>query len=125
MLKTLINIFGTNKSKSIKFLATLQFDGTDWLDSGEQNFPQAFKFQSYDENIEHNKENLIRFKIGESIFGTSSTGWENRGSNDQRPAVYFHSVTKVNMKYMSIGYIMQTMIGLMIMNMIGKSILCI
>ncbi len=83
----------TNQNPS-NFLATLQFDGTDWLDSGEQNFPQAFKFQSYDENIEHNKENLIRFKIGESIFGTGSTGWENRGSNDQRPAVYFHSVTK-------------------------------
>ncbi|KEK20760.1 NPP1 family protein [Bacillus gaemokensis] len=79
-----------------KFLPTLQFDGTDWSDSGEQNFPQAFRFQSYDDNIEHNKENLIRFKIGESVSGIGSTGWQNRGPNDQRPAVYFHSVTKGN-----------------------------
>ncbi|KEK25024.1 NPP1 family protein [Bacillus gaemokensis] len=76
------------------YLATLQFDGIDWFDSGEQNFPQAFEFQSYDKDIEHNKENLIRFKIGNSISGTGSTGWVNRGPNDQRPAVYFHMIKK-------------------------------
>jgi hypothetical protein len=77
-----------------EFLATLQFDGTDWLDSGEQTFPQAFNFQSYDENIEHNKENVVEFQIGKSIVGTGSTGLESRGPNDQRPAVYFHRATK-------------------------------
>lgn len=75
------------------YLATLQFDGKDWLDSGEQNFPQPFRFQSYDTNIEHNKENMVRFKIGNSVTGTGSTGWANRGPNDQRPAVYFHFLT--------------------------------
>lgn len=88
--KTSLNV----SQEPSKFLPTLQFDGTDWADLGEQNFPQAFRFQSYDENIEHNKENLIRFKIGESVSGIGSTGWQNRGPNDQRPAVYFHSVTK-------------------------------
>lgn len=76
------------------FLPTLQFDGTDWFDSGEQTFPQAFRFNSYDENIEHNKENVIEFKIGQSVFGMGSTGLQHRGPNDQRPAVYFHYVTK-------------------------------
>jgi hypothetical protein len=74
------------------YLATLQFDGTDWADSGEQNFPQPYRFTSYDTNIEHNKENLVRFKIGSAVTGTGSTGWTNRGPNDQRPAVYFHFV---------------------------------
>ncbi|MEH6891712.1 hypothetical protein V7024_18890 [Bacillus sp. JJ864] len=45
------------------YLATLQFDGTDWMDTGEKNFPHAFRFQSYDNDIEHNKENEIRFKL--------------------------------------------------------------
>ncbi|KFN01297.1 hypothetical protein D0U04_29085 [Bacillus clarus] len=76
------------------FLATLQFDGMDWLDSGEKNFPHAFRFQTYDLDIEHNKENEIKFQIGQSLFGSGTTGWKNRGPNDQRPAVYFHSVTK-------------------------------
>lgn len=74
------------------YLATLQFDGTDWWDSGEQNFPQPYRFSPYDSNVEHNKENLVRFKIGANVSGTGSTGWSNRGPNDQRPAVYFHYV---------------------------------
>jgi hypothetical protein len=75
-------------------LATLVFDGKDWSDSGEQNFPQAFRFTSYDSNIERNKENLVRFKIGNNVSGTGSTGLANRGPNDQRPAVYFHYVER-------------------------------
>jgi len=86
----------TNTAQAVidpsQFLATLMFDGKDWLDSGEQNFPQAYRFTPYDGNIEHNKENLVRFKIGSNVTGTGSTGWTNRGPNDQRPAVYFHSV---------------------------------
>jgi len=68
------------------------FDGKDNFDTGEQNFPQSYRFTPYDSNIEHNKENLVRFKIGSNITGTGSTGWANRGPNDQRPAVYFHLV---------------------------------
>lgn len=74
------------------YLATLQFDGKDWFDSGEQNFPQPYRFTPYDNDVEHNKENLVRFKIGTGVTGTGSTGWANRGPNDQRPAVYFHHV---------------------------------
>ncbi|WP_137939655.1 hypothetical protein [Chitinivorax sp. B] len=73
-----------------RYLATLSFDGKDYFDSGEKNFPHAFRFTSYDGNVEHNKENEVNFKIGDTITGTGSTGQPNRGPNDQRPAVYFH-----------------------------------
>lgn len=76
------------------YLATLQFDGTDWMDTGEKNFPHAFRFQSYDNDIEHNKENEIRFKIGNAVTGIGSTGLTNRGPNNQQPAVYFHIAKK-------------------------------
>lgn len=76
------------------YLATLQFDGTDWMDTGEKNFPHAFRFQSYDNDIEHNKENEIRFKIGNAVTGIGSTGLTNRGPNQQQPAVYFHIAKK-------------------------------
>lgn len=105
------------------YLATLQFDGTDWRDTGEKNSPHAFRFQSYDNNIEHNKENEIRFKIGNGVIGIGSTGLTNRGLNNQQPAVYFHIAKKGNIKYMSIGFIMLITIGLITMNTIGKSIL--
>jgi hypothetical protein len=74
------------------YLATLQFDGKDWFDAGEKNFPQAFDFTPYDSSLEHNKENLVRFRIGANVSGTGSTGLPGRGPNDQRPAVYFHHV---------------------------------
>jgi hypothetical protein len=74
------------------YLATLQFDGKDWFDAGEKNFPQAFEFTPYDSSIEHNKEHLVRFRIGANISGAGSTGLPSVGPNDQRPAVYFHSL---------------------------------
>lgn len=79
------------------YLATLRFDGTDWWDTGEQNFPQTFVFNTSQDGNEDGVvdtddalENLVRFKIGNNIYGTGRTGLANRGPNDQRPAVYFH-----------------------------------
>lgn len=79
------------------YLPTLRFDGTDWWDTGEQNFPQSFLFNTTQDgngdgviDVEDACENLVRFKIGDNIYGTGRTGIPNRGPNDQRPAVYFH-----------------------------------
>lgn len=76
------------------YLASLQFDGTDWFDQGEKSFPHAYRFTLYDNNIEQNKENYIPYAIGTNLYGTGSTGKTNRGPNDQRPAVYFNHVQK-------------------------------
>ncbi len=79
------------------YLPTLRFDGTDWWDIGEQNFPQSFTFNTTQDgngdgvvDTDDALENLVRFKIGSNIYGTGRTGLPNRGPNDQRPAVYFH-----------------------------------
>jgi len=79
------------------YLATLRFDGTDWWDTGEQNFPQTFVFNTTQDGNEDGVvdtddalENLVRFKIGNNIYSTGRTGLTNRGPNDQRPAIYFH-----------------------------------
>lgn len=81
-----------------QYLPTFRFDGTDWWDTGEQNFPQSFTFNTTqdgngDSSIDTDDalENLVRFKIGNNIYGTGRTGLSNRGPNDQRPAVYFHT----------------------------------
>lgn len=79
------------------YLPTLRFDGTDWWDTGEQNFPQGFVFNTTQDgngdgviDTDDALENLVRFKIGDNIYGTGRTGLPGRGPNDQRPAVYFH-----------------------------------
>jgi hypothetical protein len=76
------------------YLASLQFDGTDWFDKGEKSFPQAYRFNSYSNDLEKNKENYIPYAIGNNLYGTGSTGLSNRGPNDQRPAVYFNYIQK-------------------------------
>ena len=80
-----------------KFLATLTFDGRDNFDNGESNFPQSFTFNTTQDangdgvnDVEDNLENLINYSIGNNLYGYGRTGLKNRGSNDQRPAVYFH-----------------------------------
>ncbi len=92
-------IMAQNPIDPYKYLATLEFDGTDWWDSGEQVFPVRFDFnRTQDSNNdgvidpEDNLENIIRFAIGDNLIGTSKTGLPNRGPNDQRPAVYYHYV---------------------------------
>ena len=82
-----------------KYIATLEFDGKDFFDSGEQNFPHSFSFNTTQDanndgiiNVEDNLENLIRFAIGNYLYGTGRSGLTNRGPNDQRPVVYFHFV---------------------------------
>ncbi|MBN4051383.1 T9SS type A sorting domain-containing protein [bacterium AH-315-M05] len=86
-----------------KYIATLRFDGEDFFDSGERDFPLSFMFNTTQDanndsliDVEDNVENLVRFSIGDSIYGTGRTGLPNRGPNDQRPAVYFHFVQTPN-----------------------------
>ncbi len=82
-----------------RYLATLEFDGQDWFDSGEQVFPTSFRFNTTQDSNndgsvdpEDNLENIITFHIGNNLIGTGKTGLSNRGPNDQRPAVYYHYV---------------------------------
>ena len=84
------------------YLPTLRFDGTDWWDTGEQNFPQSYVFNTTQDgngdgviDTDDALENLARFNIGNNIYGTGRTGLPNRGPNDQRPSVYFH-ISSVN-----------------------------
>ncbi|PCJ88443.1 MAG: hypothetical protein COA57_03450 [Flavobacteriales bacterium] len=86
-----------------RFIATLQFDGQDFFDSGEKNFPLSYTFNTVqdgngDGSIDPDDalENLVLISIGDSIYGTGRTGLANRGPNDQRPAVYFHHVQRAN-----------------------------
>ncbi len=82
-----------------QYLPTLEFDGTDWWDSGEKTFPVRIDFNTTQDanqdgviNAEDNLENIVPFAIGDNISGTGKTGLPGRGPNDQRPAVYFHIV---------------------------------
>lgn len=82
------------------FIATLQYDGCDFFDAGESNFPMSFLYNtSQDANgdsmndVEDNLENLVLYSINDSVYGTGRTGLTGRGPNDQRPAVYFHLAT--------------------------------
>ena len=86
-----------------KYIATFEFDGEDFFDSGESNFPQSFRFNTTQDansdgtvNVEDNLENLIPFAIGNYLYGTGRSGLTNRGPNDQRPSVYFHLVKRQN-----------------------------
>ncbi|MCB4757508.1 MAG: hypothetical protein LHV69_10850 [Elusimicrobia bacterium] len=88
-----------------RYLATLQFDGKDHWDTGERNFPQPFIFNTTQDGNGDGKidaddalENLIRYKIGQNVYGAGRTGLSSRGPNDQRPAVYFHSVVRDNFR---------------------------
>ncbi|MFH0867638.1 MAG: T9SS type A sorting domain-containing protein [Bacteroidota bacterium] len=83
-----------------KFIATLQYDGCDFFDSGESNFPLSFRFNTTQDangdssiDVEDNLENLVLYSIGDSIYGTGRTGVPDRGPNNQKPALYFHLVS--------------------------------
>ncbi len=89
----------TNWVVPTQYLATLSFDGIDYFDNGETNFPITFNFnQTQDANmdgvfdVEDNLENLVRYSIGNNVIGAGRTGLANRGMNNQRPSVYFHFV---------------------------------
>lgn len=83
-----------------KFIATLKFDDQyqDYFTSKkEQVFPVSFTFNTIQDgnadsiiDAEDACENIVRYAIGDSIYGTGRTGLTGRGPNDQRPAVYFH-----------------------------------
>lgn len=89
-----------------KFIATLTFDDRyqDFFSNKqEQVFPIAFLFNKTQDgnedgiiDAEDACENIVRYAIGDSIYGTGRTGIANRGPNDQRPVVYFHFVKCAN-----------------------------
>jgi len=83
----------------VTYLPTISFDGTDWIDKGESNFPISFNFNTHQDanldgsiDVEDNLENLVLYSIGDNINGTGRTGKRNRQQNDQSPSVYFHFV---------------------------------
>ena len=85
-----------------KYIATLQFDNKyqDYLKTKrEQLFPVSYTFNTTQDanndggiTAEDACENIVKYAIGDSIYGTGRTGIAARGPNDQLPAVYFHYV---------------------------------
>jgi len=80
-----------------KYLPTLTFQEGGFMKTSEKNFPIAYDFNiSQDANldgnfdVEDNMENMVLYVIGSSISGIGRTGLENRGPNNQVPAVYFN-----------------------------------
>ncbi|MBU2573468.1 MAG: hypothetical protein KKH28_05270 [Elusimicrobia bacterium] len=92
---------GAAQINPLKYLATLQFDGKAYWNTGEQNFPQPFVFNTTQDangdgeiDADDALENLVRYKIGRDVYGKGRSGLPDRGPNDQRPAVYFHYVVR-------------------------------
>jgi hypothetical protein len=86
-----------------KFIATLQYDGCDFFDNGESNFPMPFRFNTTQDansdgviDVEDNLENLVLYSINDVVYGTGRTGLTGRGPNNQNPAIYFHFATTAN-----------------------------
>ena len=89
-----------------KFIATLTFDNRYqdfFIGKQEQVFPIKFLFNKTQDgngdgiiDVEDACENIVRYAIGDSIYGNGRTGKPNRGPNDQRPVVYFHFVKTAN-----------------------------
>ena len=80
-----------------KYLPTLTFQEGGFMKTSEKNFPIPIDFNtSQDANgdntidAEDNLENMVVYAIGKNIKGTGRTGLENRGPNNQVPAVYFN-----------------------------------
>lgn len=89
-----------------RFLATLQHDDQyqDYFTSKkEQMFPVSFRFNTMQDgnndsvvSPEDACENIVRYAIGDSVYGIGRTGLANRGPNDQRPVIYFHLFKRPN-----------------------------
>ncbi len=89
-----------------KYISTLRFDNRYqdyFIGKQEQLFPVSFSFNTTQDgnndgkiNVEDACENIVKYAIGDSIYGTGRTGIANRGPNDQRPSVYFHFVKSEN-----------------------------
>ncbi len=85
-----------------QYIATLRFDKghLDYLFwKKERFFPVSFAFNTMQDgngdgtvNVEDACENIVKYAIGDSVYGTGRTGLSGRGPNDQCPAVYFHFV---------------------------------
>lgn len=81
----------------LKYLPTLTFQEGGFMKTAEKNFPIPYDFNTLQDangdsivNAEDNMENMILFSIGSKIKGMGRTGLENRGPNNQVPAVYFN-----------------------------------
>jgi len=81
----------------LKYLPTLTFEEGGFMKTSEKNFPIPYDFNTTQDangdsvvNAEDNMENMVLFSIGSKINGTGRTGIENRGPNNQVPAVYFN-----------------------------------
>ena len=82
---------------AIKYLPTLTFQEGGILKIQEKNFPIAIDFNTHQDanadqkfDPEDNLENMITYVIGSKVKGVGRTGLENRGPNNQVPAVYFN-----------------------------------
>ena len=80
-----------------KYLPTLTFQEGGFMKTSEKNFPIPIDFNiSQDANadgkydVEDNIENMVVYAIGSKVKGIGRTGLENRGPNNQVPAVYFN-----------------------------------
>lgn len=82
---------------ALKYIPTLTFQEGGLLKVAEKNFPIPMDFNTTQDanadgkfNPEDNLENMIPLVIGSKVKGTGRTGLENRGPNNQVPAVYFN-----------------------------------
>ena len=64
-----------SRALALSYLPSLQFDGTDWWDEGEQAFPVSFTYDETPLNVEDNYESYATFTI----------------NSEQRPTVYVHA----------------------------------
>ena len=81
----------------LKYLPTLTFQEGGFMKTSEKNFPIAVDFNTDQDangdgkiDAEDNIENMVLYAIGSKIEGVGRTGMENRGPNNQVPAVYFN-----------------------------------
>jgi len=82
---------------ALKYIPTLTFQEGGLLKVAEKNFPIPMDFNTTQDanadgefNPEDNLENMIPLVVGSKLKGTGRTGLENRGPNNQVPAVYFN-----------------------------------
>lgn len=64
-----------SKNLALSYLPSLQFDGRDYWDEGEQAFPVSFTYDETPRNVEDNYESYATFTI----------------NREQRPTVYVHA----------------------------------
>lgn len=81
----------------LKYLPTLTFQEGGFMQTSEKNFPIPYDFNTIQDangdnkiDAEDNMENMVLYAIGSKIKGKGRTGLQDRGPNNQVPAVYFN-----------------------------------